>query len=720
MAAYDAGYGTLGGLAGTGLVSNRNDPRALLAARLLQQEETPPLPNQGAFYAAALGKVAQAFTGAKLLSDVRDDERTQAADMKAEAEQFLGGGSPSPAAAPLPASGPDGGRASTGLSTPSTPAVETVNRQASADGAGGPITPPPEFMPAYQDAARRTGIPVQMLIAKDFQESGFDPSRRGAAGERGTGQVLPSTGADPGYGLAPLSPEDAQDPKKAINWTADYLAARGRAAGVTDWSDPAQAARGLAAYNGAGPQAERYGQTVQGLTGRVQLPALPAAPASASALAPRTATSVLAPPAVTPPDPRLTSAYAARMTQEQADALQSRAETAAASANPLIRRLAPQLAGRARQAQAALDREAAAAQSRAVQMQRDRERREDRQFATGQQAQDRAARAAEARANRVPAYRDFSEDGGRVGTYVMNPDGTRGARVGDAANQHVSTVRNVQLHDFLGADGKTVETWSLNPDGSKGQLVGTSPRAAPAAAAEKPPRLPSDTVTKGILGNVSSLRQLDAAIEAVGENPGAFGMEQAVPFVSRFGPQASIDARAKVANIGSLTLHERSGAAVTASEYPRLAPFIPSASDTPETARTKLQNMRAAVLEQLQDQYDTYGPGAGYRPIPGVARALGLDEAGNPVQPSPVQPSGPEARPDSSAVASPAAKPPAPDGRTATVLAPPAVTATDLPMVAQGGRQVPDASKLRDGARYRLPNGMVARFDGARQTFLPE
>lgn len=59
--------------------------------------------------------------------------------------------------------------------------------------------------------------------------------------------------------------------------------------------------------------------------------------------------------------------------------------------------------------------------------------------------------------------------------------------------------------------------------------------------------------------------------------------------------------RAVIANIGSLKLHDRSGAAVTASEFPRLKPFIPSASDTPEAAVKKLGKMRDEYVRMQQE-----------------------------------------------------------------------------------------------------------------------
>lgn len=134
------------------------------------------------------------------------------------------------------------------------------------------INVPPEFVPILQRAAAESGVPYNVLAAKIQQESGFRPGARGAAGEIGISQVMPRTAAQPGYGLSPIALEALSDPAQAIPWGARYLAARARAAGVRNWNDPAQAARGLAAYNGTGPQAARYGRQVAQMAGMVLPP----------------------------------------------------------------------------------------------------------------------------------------------------------------------------------------------------------------------------------------------------------------------------------------------------------------------------------------------------------------------------------------------------------------------------------------------------------------
>lgn len=136
------------------------------------------------------------------------------------------------------------------------------------------IQVPPHLVPILQQASQATGIPYNILAAKLRQESNFNPDARGAAGEIGISQIMPSTAQRPGYGLPPIELSALSDPAQAIPWGARYLAARARAQGVTDWSRPEQAQRGLAAYNGAGPQAAAYGRQVAQMAGMVE----PAAP----------------------------------------------------------------------------------------------------------------------------------------------------------------------------------------------------------------------------------------------------------------------------------------------------------------------------------------------------------------------------------------------------------------------------------------------------------
>lgn len=122
---------------------------------------------------------------------------------------------------------------------------------------------PEEYAPIIERASRETGIPPAIIAAKIMRESGFNPAASGTVGEVGLAQVKPSTARRPGFGVAPVE-GDLRDPETNIMFGARYLAGRGKAAGVKDWEDPEQAARGLAAYN-SGSRAPEYAQDVLAL-----------------------------------------------------------------------------------------------------------------------------------------------------------------------------------------------------------------------------------------------------------------------------------------------------------------------------------------------------------------------------------------------------------------------------------------------------------------------
>lgn len=135
------------------------------------------------------------------------------------------------------------------------------------------------------------------------------------------------------------------------------------------------------------------------------------------------------------------------------------------------------------------------------------------------------------------------------------------------------------------------------------------------------------TANAKIVEGSQAISNIDDAIKTIEAYPGALGLSNMFPgsqTVRQYSDPQGVEARAKVANIGSLVLHDRSGAAVSASEFPRLAPFIPSASDSAETAVKKLQNMKKIAEEELGLYADTYSPSNGYRASP-IARKPSAD-----------------------------------------------------------------------------------------------
>jgi len=124
-------------------------------------------------------------------------------------------------------------------------------------------------------------------------------------------------------------------------------------------------------------------------------------------------------------------------------------------------------------------------------------------------------------------------------------------------------------------------------------------------------KLPA-AVQKNYLENRDAMRQIAAAKESLKGRPQSVGARYAVmpDIVSQRTDPEGVATRARIANIGSLVIHDRSGATVTVAESPRLRPFIPSTSDTPEAADKKLTEMFRIMQENNADIEDYYSGNA--------------------------------------------------------------------------------------------------------------
>lgn len=131
---------------------------------------------------------------------------------------------------------------------------------------------------------------------------------------------------------------------------------------------------------------------------------------------------------------------------------------------------------------------------------------------------------------------------------------------------------------------------------------------------------------KGLFENQTNLRRAESALALIqgkdlGEMKGdknATGFKGFLPdaALQRVDPKG-VDARAAIADLGSLVIHDRSGAAVTAAEFPRLTPFIPSSRDDPATVEKKLKRF-VQVYKQEVDATRDYYESAGFR-VPAVS-----------------------------------------------------------------------------------------------------
>jgi len=133
------------------------------------------------------------------------------------------------------------------------------------------------------------------------------------------------------------------------------------------------------------------------------------------------------------------------------------------------------------------------------------------------------------------------------------------------------------------------------------------------------------TINTAIIANQTANNQLDRAISLLSgkDLPGmvgdvnATGMKGYLPtgLLNRLDPQG-VAARAEIADIGSLKLHDRSGAAVTASESPRLLPFIPLSTDDNATALKKLGRFKLELENETKAMRDIYSKEQGYKENP--------------------------------------------------------------------------------------------------------
>ncbi len=156
-------------------------------------------------------------------------------------------------------------------------------------------------------------------------------------------------------------------------------------------------------------------------------------------------------------------------------------------------------------------------------------------------------------------------------------------------------------------------------------------------APEKPAKQIPQGVVKTIAENRSHLNTIDDALNGLNDKEAASGLG----ITNMAGGQQVKDAlglssakaqalRATIANVGSLIIHDRSGAAVTAKEMPRLRPFIPAITDPPDVAKVKLQKLRAAIQDESDLYESNFTPDQGYQPFATGKRGGGTAAPGAP------------------------------------------------------------------------------------------
>lgn len=476
------------------------------------------------------------------------------------------------------------------------------------------MTAPDWAKPIIADWSRRTGLPPALAVSLIQNESGFrdvqGPVITGRSERaQGDAQILPSTLRDPGYGMQPL-PENASREDR-LRFGLDYAAARIKASG-------GDVRAGLVGYGGGSSYPADAIMSRAGLGGQ-------AAP---------------------------TQQASAQPSGESPEALRQRATQLRLIPNQGAQALANSMEQRAQaleqrdfqlsQAQAAVAARREDAQQRTTERRQDmderaRVRREDQEIRRQERLEDRG--------NANPTYGN-SLEGRALGVVEDLSDKIRsGQATADEVRRYQSSVAVLQ-QEKIAPDGTRITPRLPGYAPGQDEVQRLYGPKGPAQAAASPgataPGLPTasggvqegtktapESAQKGMLENVQGIGKIDRALAAVEKAPGATGtvagLLNSIPggVADNWSPKESVDARAAIADVGSIVIHDRSGAAVTASEFPRLRPFIPAVSDSPEVVKTKLQRFKQEYQSILRDQYEFYGPGQGYRQLPVVEQALG-------------------------------------------------------------------------------------------------
>ena len=147
---------------------------------------------------------------------------------------------------------------------------------------------------------------------------------------------------------------------------------------------------------------------------------------------------------------------------------------------------------------------------------------------------------------------------------------------------------------------------TVNSDGTTTINTGGNLKSIPNAA------------VSSLTGNFGTLSRIDESLKETEKVPHATNYlkgvvnEYAPNVINRIDPDGAA-ARAALGDLGSTIIHDRSGAAVTASEYPRLRPFIPTAYDDAETVKMKLKRFRQIVAEETRLYADNFNEEMGYK-----------------------------------------------------------------------------------------------------------
>lgn len=241
-------------------------------------------------------------------------------------------------------------------------------------------------------------------------------------------------------------------------------------------------------------------------------------------------------------------------------------------------------------------------------------------------------------------YQMPGEYGGGAGMADDGPEGEGIARPPPQASSEPRLLvqRPPRPRATGGGDGAGKPPSGYRWNGGELEFIPGGPADPKVKSGSQQRRVPAK-VLSGYSANAASISQIDAAIADIKANPSALGLKNKFgdDINQRLDPKG-VAPRARVADIGSLKLHDRSGAAVTASESPRLMPFIPQVTDRAEAAIKKLQLLKEQY-QSANDQIDVqFGEESGYvreeapqqrQPVaPAQDRVIRYDARGNRIK----------------------------------------------------------------------------------------
>ena len=109
--------------------------------------------------------------------------------------------------------------------------------------------------------------------------------------------------------------------------------------------------------------------------------------------------------------------------------------------------------------------------------------------------------------------------------------------------------------------------------------------------------------------------------------------EAGAALLNRYDPKG-LEARANIANVGSMIIKDRSGAAVAIHEMKRLAPFIPDPyKDNPAEVKAKLAELRKQINIETKLYYEKLQSGNQVVPTELAERARTIGKGGSTIPP---------------------------------------------------------------------------------------